>query len=62
MEAFSTLLALREGNPTVTGGFPSQRPVMRNFDFLLSAHEQTVDQTIGTPVIWYAIVLILTSL
>ena len=29
---FFTLLAVCEGNPRVTGGFPSQRPVTRNFD------------------------------
>ena len=32
MEAFPTLLALCEGNPPVTGGFPSKRPVTRSFD------------------------------
>ena len=32
METFSTLLAFYEGNPPVTGGFPSQRPVTRGFD------------------------------
>ena len=32
MEAFSALLALCEGNPSVTGEFPSQRPVTRSFD------------------------------
>ena len=32
METFFALLALCEGNPSVTGGFPSQRPVTRNFD------------------------------
>ena len=32
METFSALLALCEGNPPVTGGFPSQRPAMRSFD------------------------------
>ena len=32
METFFTLLALCEGNPLVTGGFPSQRPVTRSFD------------------------------
>ena len=32
METFSALLALCEGNPPVTGGLPSQRPVMRSFD------------------------------
>ena len=31
METFSALLALGEGNPPVTGGFPSQRPVTRSF-------------------------------
>ena len=32
METFSVLLALCEGNPPVTGEFPSQRPVTRSFD------------------------------
>ena len=32
METFSTLLALCERNPPVTGGFPSQWPVARTFD------------------------------
>ena len=32
METFSVLLALCEGNSPVTGEFPSQRPVARNFD------------------------------
>ena len=31
-ETFSTLLALCERNSPVTGEFPSQRPVIRNFD------------------------------
>ena len=31
MEMCSALLALCEGNPPVTGGFPSQRPVTRIF-------------------------------
>ena len=35
METFSTLLALCGGNSPVTGGFPSQRPVMRSFDVFL---------------------------
>ena len=34
METFSALLALCEGNPSVTGGFPSQKPVTRNFGVL----------------------------
>ena len=32
MEIFSALLALCAGNSPVTGEFPAQRPVMRNFD------------------------------
>ena len=32
-ETFSSLLAFCDGNPPVTGGFPSQRPVTRSFDF-----------------------------
>ena len=31
METFSALLALCEGNPPVTGGFPTQGPVTRSF-------------------------------
>ena len=33
-ETFSTLLTLWAGNPSVTGEFPSQRPVTRSFDVL----------------------------
>ena len=32
METFSALLALCTGNSPVTGEFPAQRPVTRNFD------------------------------
>ena len=32
MDILSAFLALQVGIPPVTGGFPSQRPVMRNFD------------------------------
>ena len=32
METFSALLALYEGNPSVTGGIPPQRPMTRSFD------------------------------
>ena len=35
METCSMLLALCEGNPLVTGGFPSQRPVTWSFDVFL---------------------------
>ena len=34
IETFSALLVLCEGNPSVTAGFPSQRPVTRSFDIL----------------------------
>ena len=33
IEIFSPLLTLWEGNPPLTGGFPSQRPVTRSFEF-----------------------------
>ena len=32
METFSSVLSLCEGNPPVTDGFPSQRPMTWNFD------------------------------
>ena len=35
METFSGSLALCDRNPSVTGGFPSQRPVTRSFDVSL---------------------------
>ena len=36
-ESFSALLTFCEGNPPITSGLPSQRPVTRSFDALLSA-------------------------
>ena len=62
METFSALLALCEGKPPVTGGFSSQKPVTRSFDVFLDLPEQTIEQTIETPVIWDAIPLIMTPL
>ena len=59
METFSALLALCTGNSPVTGEFLSQRPVTQSFD-VWSAPEQTVVQTIETPVIWDAMALIMT--
>ena len=38
METFSMLLALCEGNPPVTSGFPSQRPVTLSFDVFFDLH------------------------
>ena len=61
MQTFSALLAFCAGNSPVTGEFPAQRPVTRNFDvfFDLQLNQQP---TMETPVIWDAIVLIMTSL
>ena len=54
---------LRKGNPPVTGGFPSQRPMTRGFDiFLWCAHKQIAEQRVQTPVIRDAMALIVTSL
>ena len=51
METIFALLVLCEGNPPVTGGFPSQRPVTQSFDvsFVLYQNKRL------TPVIWDAI-------
>ena len=55
MEAISALLALCEGNPPATGGFPfTKASDAELWCFLWSAPEQTVEQTIDTPVIWDA--------
>ena len=47
MKTFSALLALCEGNPPVTGGFSSQRPVTRGFDvfFDLRLHKRLSKQS-----------------
>ena len=42
METFSASLALCEGNPQPTGGFPSQRPVTRSFGVLFDLHLKTL--------------------
>ena len=58
------ITGLCEGNPPVTGAFPSQRPVTRGFDvfFYLRLNKRLSKQLIETPVIWDAIALIMTSL
>ena len=38
VETFSALQVLCVGNPPVTGGFPSQRPVTRGFDTFFDLH------------------------
>ena len=49
MEAFSALLAICAGNSSVTGEFPSQRPVTRSFDvfFDLRLNKQLSKQSWG---------------
>ena len=65
MEAFSCVCVCvwGGGDPSVIGGFPSQRPVTRGVDVFFDLRlKQTVEQTIKTPVIWDAIALNMTSL
>ena len=63
METFSALLDLGAGNSPVTDEFPPQRPLTWSFDFFLwSVSEQTAEQKIETPVLWDAIVLIMTPM
>ena len=58
MESFSTLLALCEGNPPVTHGFPPQRTIVTEFwCFLWCMPEQMVEQTVEFPVICNAMAL-----
>ena len=49
METFSALLALCEGNPPVTGGFPSLKPVTWSFDafFDLRLNKRSNNQDAG---------------
>ena len=58
------LLTLCEGNPPVTGPVPSQSPVTQSFGVFWSepVQTQTVEETMETQVIWYAIMLIMMSL
>ena len=44
METFSALLALCEGNPPVTGGFPSQKTVTQSFDIFF---DQRLNKRLG---------------
>ena len=61
METFSALLVSLSGNPPVTGGFPSQRPVTLSFGVLFDLRlNKTFKQTIDTLEIWDAIMLIMT--
>ena len=62
MATSPALLPFCEGNPLVTGGFPSQASGAGIWSFLWYAPEQTVEQTIEMPVNRDAIALIMTSL
>ena len=62
MEPFSRLLVLCEGNPLVTGGFPSQRSVTRSFDVFFDLRLNRRCETIEAPVIFDAIALSMTLL
>ena len=62
METFSALLALCGGNHQSPVDSPHKGQWRGALMFLWSAPKQTVDQTLETPVIWYAIALIVTSL
>ena len=47
------LLALCEGNPPVTGGFPSQRASnAEHWSFLYHYHQQTAEHSVELLVIW----------
>ena len=59
METFSELLALCAGGRLMPLTKASDAELLC---FLWSVLEQTVEQTIDTPLIWDAIVLIITSL
>ena len=43
METFSALLAIYEGNPPMTSGFPSQRPVTQSFDVFFDLRRNNRD-------------------
>ena len=56
IESFAAFLAICAGNSSVTGEFPTHRPVTRSFGvFFLLAPEWTVKETIVRLVIWDAI-------
>ena len=60
IEIFSASLVLCQGKPKVAGGFPSPRPMTWSFGVFFDL--RSFEQAIERPVIWDAIVLIMTSL
>ena len=61
MEIFSALLAVSAGNSSVTGEFPSQRPMTRNFDVSFDLHPNQQLSNDGDAGDWDAVALIMTS-
>ena len=59
METFSASLTLCEGNSPSPVNFPHKGQWRGALMFLWSAPEQTIEQTIETPVIWDAIAIIM---
>ena len=62
METFSALLALSDGNPPVTGGFPLTKADHAELSYFLWSPEQTIEQLMETQVTWDGISIIITSL
>ena len=63
IEIFSALLALCEGNPSVTDGFPSWRPVTRSFDFFFDLHlNKQLSKQSRSRCFWDTIALLIVSL
>ena len=62
MEIFSALLALCEGIHQSPVDSPQKASHAERWRFARSVPEQTLEQAIGTPVIWEAIALIVTPL
>ena len=48
IEAFSAILVLWEGNPSITGKFPSQRPFTQNFDVFFDLRANTQENNRNT--------------
>ena len=63
MWTFSALFILWKRNPPITRGFPSQKASNAELWCLLScASEQTIEQTVAMPEMWYTTMLIVTTL
>ena len=63
METFSVLLAICTGNSPVSGEFPAQRPVTRNFDVFFDLRlNKRLSKTTVMLVIWDATLVIMTPM